>query len=117
MERIPVPDVRFLSLQIDVVGPLPPSEGMTYLLSIWDRTTRWWEAVPMQEATAKSSCDAFLRGWVQRFGLPQVVTSDNGNTFISKMWQEMHKTLGSEVSFTPPYLSQALGGSNNSIWT
>ena len=64
----------------------------------------------MAKASAKSCCDAFIHGWVQRFGLPTLVQSENGNTFISQMWKQLHRTLGNEVSFTPPYHSQSLGG-------
>ena len=32
----PLPDARFLSLHLDLVGPLPESEGKTYLLTIID---------------------------------------------------------------------------------
>ena len=99
--QIPVPDKRFSSVQIDVVGPLPQSQGMKYMLTIFDRTTRWVEALPMAEATAANCCRLFITGWVQRFGLPRVATSDNGNTFVANLWNEMHKALGIEVEFTP----------------
>ena len=78
--HIPVQERRFKDLQIDVVGPLPISRGHRYLLTILDRTTRWVEAVPMTEATSLNCCIALIEGWIQRFGLPQLATLDNGNT-------------------------------------
>ena len=41
-ERLP-PSNRFCSLHVDLVGPLPESQGMTYLFTIIDRFTRWPE--------------------------------------------------------------------------
>ena len=47
--EFPVPDQRFQSVHLDVVGPLPVSEdGYRYLLSIFCRTSRWFEAIPMK---------------------------------------------------------------------
>ena len=51
----PVPDQRFSVIHIDVVGPLPPSEGQKYLLSVFCRTSRWFECYPMSDASS-SEC-------------------------------------------------------------
>lgn len=104
-----VPDKRFSSLQVDVVGPMPESEGYRYLLTILDCTTRWLEAVPMKEATAYNCCQGFIRGWVQRFGIPGIILSDNGNTFVAQLWKATQKELGIDFDYTPPYHSSSLG--------
>ena len=108
--NIPVPDQRFSHLQVDIVGPLPPSEGHRYLLTILDRTSRWIEALPLIEANSESCATAFIRGWLKHFGLPRIVTSDNGNTFVANLWQGLQKNLGIEVAYTPPYHPSSLGG-------
>ena len=106
----PIPGRRFTQLMVDVVGPLPKSaKGMTHLLTIIDRTSRYVQAVPMPEATAESCCQAFLEGWVAQFGLCRNIISDNGNTFIAKLWTTMHVKLGALVSYTPLYHSASLG--------
>uniref|UniRef100_A0AAV2KH15 Reverse transcriptase RNase H-like domain-containing protein n=1 Tax=Knipowitschia caucasica TaxID=637954 RepID=A0AAV2KH15_KNICA len=43
LEPFVVPERRFDHVNIDLVGPLPPSRGFTYLLTMVDRTTRWPE--------------------------------------------------------------------------
>ena len=48
-----VPDQRFSSIHLDVVGPLPESEGYRYLLSVFDRTSRWIECFKMTQATSE----------------------------------------------------------------
>ena len=98
-----VPDHRFQELHVDVVGPLPPSEGMQYLLSIFDRKSRWLECVPLSQATSENCCKAFVRAWLARYGQPQRILCDNGNTFTAKLWEDLTKTLGIEVQFTPLY--------------
>ena len=106
----PILQPRFQHVEVDVVGPLPSSEGQTHLLTIVDRTSRWFEAVPMPEATAAQCCQAFIRGWVRNFGVPANIESDNGNTFDSKLWNDVQAQLGSIVKYTPLYSPQALGG-------
>ncbi len=49
--EIPVPHRRFAHIHVDLVGPLPPSRGHTYLLTVIDRTSRWPEAIPLPSIT------------------------------------------------------------------
>ena len=66
-----VPDQRFSSIHLDVVGPLPESEGKQFLLSILDRTCRWIECYPMANASSADCCKAFLE-WTSRYGVPKM---------------------------------------------
>ena len=94
---------------LDIVGPLPVSNGMKYLLTVIDRTSRFVDALPLPEATAANCCEAFVSQWVSRFGLPRTATTDNGNTFISHLWSQMHDQLGTVVTYTPVYSPASLG--------
>ena len=109
LKNKPVSPARFSQLEIDVVGPLPQSEGQRYLLTIICRTTRWVDALPMPEATAENCVKAFIRGWVKQVGLPFEAVSDNGNTFISKIWKGLHESIGTLVKYTPLYSPSSLG--------
>ena len=109
VEAIPVPPRRFTHVHVDIVGPLPTSRRYTYLLTILDRTTRWPEAVPLQDITAASCARAFMTGWVARFGVPLQMTSDRGRQFISSLWSEMARSLGTQLHRTTSYHPQANG--------
>ena len=106
----PVLQPRFQDLEVDLVGPLPPSEGHTHLLTVVDRTSRWFEALPLTKPSSDQCCDAFIRGWIRNFGIPARITSDNGNTFTSQLWADIQAKLGSIVQYTPLYSPQSLGG-------
>jgi transposase InsO family protein len=106
---IPVPVHRFHHIHIDLVGPLPISNGFSHLLTIVDRASRWPEALPLAATTATACAQAFLAGWVSRFGLPAVVTSDRGCQFTSALWAELCKLLHIHQSFTPAFHPQANG--------
>ena len=105
----PVPTGRFLSLHVDLVGPLPPSEGMTYLFSVIDRFTRWPEAIPIPDATATSCVRELIRHWIARFGVPDDITSDRGAQFTSSLWKELGNMLGVKMQRTSAYHPQANG--------
>ena len=104
-----IPDRRFSMLQVDIVGPLPLSRGLRYILSVIDINSRWIEAIPLQEATAHSCATALISEWIQRFRLPQIIKSDNGNTFVAALWKELQQQLGIDTEYTPPYHANLLG--------
>ena len=77
-EKIPVPFRRFAHVHLDLVGPLPSSNGFTYLFTCIDRSTRWPEAIPLTGISAAECASAMFHGWISRLGLPAVITSDRG---------------------------------------
>ncbi len=80
-----VPERRFDHVNVDLVGPLPPSLGFTYLLTMVDRTTRWPEAVPLSSTTAAEIALVFITSWVARFGTPSDLSWDRGPQFTSEL--------------------------------
>nr|VZH97861.1 unnamed protein product [Spirometra erinaceieuropaei] len=72
----PSPDARFSHVHLDVVGPLPPSNGFTHLPTCVDQYTRWTEAIPLPNAQAETIVKAFVSRWVANFGGPSTVTTD-----------------------------------------
>ena len=98
----PVPDQRFAFVHLDIVGPLPESEGKKFLLTIVDRCSRWTEAYPLSRDSSDEVCRAFLQ-WVSRFGLPAAAFSDNGNAFVANLFQDLLKTFNIKVAFSPAY--------------
>ena len=98
-----VPDERFSVVHLDIVGPLPKShDGYRYLLTCFDRTSRWLEAYPLQQGSASEVASAFLQ-WISRFGVCDRAISDNGNAFIARLFQDIMKNFNIEVTFTPAY--------------
>ena len=59
----PIPERRFEHVHVNLVGPFPPSRGITHLLKMVDRTMRWPEAVPLSSTTSSEvtwACPDFL---------------------------------------------------------
>ena len=106
---LPMPPKRFDSLHVDLVGPLPESQGFTYLLTIVDRFTRWPEAIPLSVISAATCARAFLYHWVSRHGVPSTLTSDRGRQFVSDLWTKTASLLGTSTNTTTSYHPQANG--------
>ena len=100
---------RFEHVHIDLVGPLPSSKGYRYLLTAIDRFSRWPEAFPLSETSAATCAQTFLSGWISRYGLPAVITSDNGPQFISDLWKQLSDSLGITLHRTTSYHPQSNG--------
>ena len=97
------PEARFREVHLDLVGPLPSSQGYTYLLTGIDRFTRWPEAFPITDITAETVARAFIGGWVARFGAPDTVTTDRGAQFESALWRQLMVLLGTTRIRTTAY--------------
>ena len=103
------PSVRFDAIHLGLVGPLPHSNGYTYLLTVIDRFTRWPEAFPLQNITAEAVARTFLQGWVARFGTPTTITTDRGSQFQSGLWNDLMVVLDTQCLRTTAYHLQANG--------
>ena len=100
---------RFEHVHIDLVCPLPESQGCSYLLTAADRFTRWLEAVPIQKTNTCTVAQAYIQNWVARFGVPLHMTSDRGPQFVSELWSSMSNLLGTDLHPTTSYHPQANG--------
>ena len=90
-EDLPHP---FYYVSVDVVGPLPLSDtGNRYIVVFTDYLTRWVEAFAVPNYTAETVAGLLVREIMPRHGAPQVLLSDNGQPFRSKLVEEVTKLL------------------------
>ncbi|XP_066950855.1 protein NYNRIN-like [Macrobrachium rosenbergii] len=101
--EFPQPKRRFGHIHVDVVGPLPPSGGARYLLTIVDLSTRWPEATLMEKATSSACAEALLSSWISRFGVPDDITIDRGPAFLSELWTPLARLMGTTHHSTNTY--------------
>ena len=73
---------------------MPSCQGFSYLLTMIDRTSRWPAAVPLSSITSKACTRAFISSWVSRFGVPALLTSDQGSQLTSSILLKICSILG-----------------------
>ena len=97
LSQFTIPSGRFENLRVDIVGPLPFCNGYKYiltLLTIIDRFYRWFTDTVMRDITAESNVDVFMNGWIQHFGCPKSVVTDQGGQFTNHLWSSYMNILG-----------------------
>ena len=108
--KMPIIDVPFTRISMDIVGPLTPSssEGHKYILTVIDWATGFPEAVPLKTIDSISVAESLLTIF-SRVGIPNTILSDQGSNFTSQLMGELHKLLGVKPVFSSIYHAQGNG--------
>ncbi|UYV64354.1 hypothetical protein LAZ67_3000369 [Cordylochernes scorpioides] len=103
------PDERFGTVHIDLIRPLPPSEGKTYCLTLIDRFTNWVEVLPLEDMKADTIIKSFYKEWIIRYGTPCHLITDRGMQFMPRKLKEFAKMCGIQLKHMTSYHPQSNG--------
>ncbi|KAL1250905.1 hypothetical protein QQF64_018701 [Cirrhinus molitorella] len=106
---LPIIEVPFERIGMDLVGPLPKSaRGHEHILVIIDYATRYPEAIPLRKATSKAIAqELFLLA--SRVGIPAEILTDQGTPFMSRLMAELCRLLKVKQLRTSIYHPQTDG--------
>ena len=94
---------------IDEFRP-PTSRGHCYALTAVCMLTGFTWCIPLKTKTAKEVSKAYLDHIYSNFGGSVKILMDNGTEFKNKLFKEIVKKLGTEISIhLPPYRPQSNG--------
>ena len=104
MRNIPVVNVPFKLVAVDLIGPIEPASeaGHRYILTLADYATRYPEAVPLKRIDTETVAEALMDIY-SRLGVPEEILSDQGTQFISICMKEVCRLLGVTQSTATPY--------------
>lgn len=85
---------RFRHIHIDIVEPLPVSSNAKYLLTCIDRLSRWSEAWPLENVSVHAIVVMLVSQWILRFGVPDFITTDQGQQFEADLMKSLASTFG-----------------------
>ena len=90
-------------VSMDFLTLEPSKGGLQHILVVTDHFTRYAQAYPTRNMTAKTTADVFFNNFVVHYGMPQRIHSDQGANFESKLVKELCTLTGIKKSRTTPY--------------
>ena len=102
--KMPVIDVPFKRVAVDLVGPIHPitARKNRYILTVVDCATRYPEAVALPNIETVTVAEALVDIFA-RVGVPNEILSDQGTQFTSSLMREVSRLLSVKQLTTTPY--------------
>ena len=94
LKPLPIPERIWKEISIDFFEGLPESNGCTNLMVITDRLSKDVILVALEDVTAETVAENFLRYVVAYHWLPDAIVSDRGTQFVSHFWATLMTMLG-----------------------
>lgn len=104
----PVAVRPFSKIQIDFTE-FPKSGRYKYVLVLVDHLTHYVEAFPTARATAQTVAKVLLEQIIPRYGVTEVIDSDQGPHFTSKIIKNLTEALGIRWEKHTPWHPQSSG--------
>lgn len=110
LSSLPIPDSPWMSVSVDFITQLPPSDKYTAICVFVDRFSKMALFAPtFNQVDAVGTVDLFFKHVFCLFGLPQDIVSDRGVTFTSKFTQAMLKSLDVKQKLSTAFHPQTDG--------
>jgi len=120
IRRKALPNHRAPLVSIETTAPLqlvcmdylslePSKGGQHSVLVICDHFTRFAQAIPTRNQTARTTAEAFYSNFIIHYGIPDRIHSDQGAQFESKLIKELCILTGMTKSRTTSYHPQGNG--------
>ena len=97
---VPIPDEAWTDLRVDFYGPVHPTGEM--ILVVEDEHSRYVD-LEILHSTGSATVNPALETMLSRFGLPNVVRTDNGPPFNGNEFAKFATYLGFEHIPVAPY--------------
>ncbi|XP_020417942.1 uncharacterized protein LOC109948665 [Prunus persica] len=101
----------FRGWAMDLIGKIYPASGQQhcFIIVATDYFTKWVEAKPIKTTTSQEIITFIEEQIIQRFGIPESITTDRGSSFISRDMLDMAETFKFKLLQSTPYYAQANG--------
>jgi hypothetical protein len=106
----------FRGWALDFIDQIYPasSKGYRFVLVPADYFTKWTEDILLKNMTHKEVIHFISEHIIHRFGIPQMLTTDQGSSFMSHKVREFVESLKIKHLSSSPYYAQANGRAESS---
>ncbi|GJX73592.1 putative reverse transcriptase domain-containing protein [Tanacetum coccineum] len=114
-----IPEWKWEKITMDFITKLPKmAAGFNSIWVIIDRLTKSAHFLPMRETdSTEKLMRLYMKEIVARHGIPVSIISDLDSHFTSRVWQSLHKALGTQLNLSIAYHPQTDGQSERTIQT
>jgi hypothetical protein len=107
MKITSTPDVVWEKCALDIAGPLSQTLNRNrYVLTFQDELSKYTLAIPIKQQDASTIARVFVEEIILKFGIPQMVLTDQGSNFMSEVFTSACKLLKIKkikcTSYHPP---------------
>lgn len=105
MEITTIASEPFQKIYIDMVGPINPKgrNGDSYIMTCNCSLTKFVIAVPIKDITAITTAHNLVHHVFLKYGLPEIIVTDNGTNFISETLKEVNRLFKIKKVTTTSY--------------
>ena len=105
-----IPQGPWQEISIDIIGPLPKSNGMDAIVVIVDQFTKMIQLkATMTNISLEGIAKIYRDNIWKLHGVPKKILSDRGPQFASKFMDEFTKALGIKRQLSTAYHPQTNG--------
>jgi hypothetical protein len=111
LQSLPILTWKWEDISMDFIVGLPKTaKGFDSIWVIINRLTKIAHFLPVK---TDHPVDAYAQLYIARIlslhGVPKTIVSDRGPQFVSKFWEELHKSLGTKLLHSSAYHPQTSG--------
>jgi hypothetical protein len=111
LQSLPIPTWKWEDISMDFIVGLPrTTKGFDSIWVIIDRLTKIAHFLPVKiDHPIAVYAQIYIARILSLYRVPKTIVSDRGPQFVSKFWEELHKSLGTKLLHNSAYHPQTSG--------
>jgi hypothetical protein len=111
LQSLPIPTWKWEDISMDFIVGLPrTTKGFDSIWFIIDRLTKITHFLPVKtDHPVAVYAQLYIARIISLHGVPKTIVLNRGTQFVSKFWEELHKSLGTKLLHSSAYHPQTSG--------